>query len=462
MDKAIIKNNEYIVDIIDNGIDGEGIAKIDNFTIFIPGAIKGEKIKIIIVKVLSSYAYGKILQIIKKSDKRIDVDCFTYKRCGGCNLRHIDYDETLEIKQVIVQNLVDKNLKTKVNVNKTIGMGNPYHYRNKLQYPVGIDKNGKPTIGVFANRSHEIINMEKCFIQNERAEMIAKYVFNYWIENNLGIYNESTRKGLLRHIVVKVGIRTNEYMLILVLNGDKFKNESNFIKLITQKFPQIKTIIKNINTKNTNVILGEVNSSIYGDGYIIDILGDYIFKISAHSFYQVNPVQAELLYNIGIEAAKLSKEDVVFDLYCGIGTISMFMASFCKKVYGIEIVEEAIDMANQNASLNGISNIEFFAGDVEVVLNELINVKNIIPDVIMIDPPRKGLDNVSIDNILKILPARVIYISCNPATLIRDLSFLENHYCISTIQPVDMFPWTSHVEVVSVLGLKEEKKPKNQ
>lgn len=455
MDKAIIKNNEYIVDIIDNGIDGEGIAKIDNFTIFIPGAIKGEKIKIIIVKVLSSYAYGKILQIIKKSDKRIDVDCFTYKRCGGCNLRHIDYDETLEIKQVIVQNLVDKNLKTKVNVNKTIGMGNPYHYRNKLQYPVGIDKNGKPTIGVFANRSHEIINMEKCFIQNERAEMIAKYVFNYWIENNLGIYNESTRKGLLRHIVVKVGIRTNEYMLILVLNGDKFKNESNFIKLITQKFPQIKTIIKNINTKNTNVILGEVNSSIYGDGYIIDILGDYIFKISAHSFYQVNPVQAELLYNIGIEAAKLSKEDVVFDLYCGIGTISMFMASFCKKVYGIEIVEEAIDMANQNASLNGISNIEFFAGDVEVVLNELINVKNIIPDVIMIDPPRKGLDNVSIDNILKILPAKVIYISCNPATLIRDLSFLENHYCISTIQPVDMFPWTSHVECVSVLNLKK-------
>ncbi len=456
MDKAIIKNNEYIVDIIDNGIDGEGIAKIDNFTIFIPGAIKGEKIKIIIVKVLSSYAYGKILQIIKKSDKRIDVDCFTYKRCGGCNLRHIDYDETLEIKQVIVQNLVDKNLKTKVNVNKTIGMGNPYHYRNKLQYPVGIDKNGKPTIGVFANRSHEIINMEKCFIQNERAEMIAKYVFNYWIENNLGIYNESTRKGLLRHIVVKVGIRTNEYMLILVLNGDKFKNESNFIKLITQKFPQIKTIIKNINTKNTNVILGEVNSSIYGDGYIIDILGDYIFKISAHSFYQVNPVQAELLYNIGIEAAKLSKEDVVFDLYCGIGTISMFMASFCKKVYGIEIVEEAIDMANQNASLNGISNIEFFAGDVEVVLNELINVKNIIPDVIMIDPPRKGLDNVSIDNILKILPARVIYISCNPATLIRDLSFLENHYCISTIQPVDMFPWTSHVECVAVLQLKQD------
>lgn len=455
MDKAIIKNNEYIVDIIDNGIEGEGIAKIDNFTIFIPGAIKGEKLKIIIVKVLTSYAYGKILEIIEKSDKRIDIDCSSYKRCGGCNLRHIDYDETLEIKQSIVQNLVDKNLKTKVKVNKTIGMGNPYHYRNKLQYPVGIDKNGNPTIGVFANRSHEIINMDKCFIQNESAEIIAKYVFNYWIENNLGIYNENTRKGLLRHIVVKVGIRTNEYMLILVINGNKFKNEANFVKVITQQFPQIKTIIKNINTKNTNVILGEVNDCIYGDGYITDILGDYTFKISPHSFYQVNPIQAELLYNIGIEAAELSKADVVFDLYCGIGTISIFMASFCKKVYGIEIVKEAIDMANENANLNGISNIEFFAGDVEVVLNELINVKNIIPDVIMIDPPRKGLDNVSIDNILKILPGKIIYISCNPATLIRDLSFFESKYCISSIQPVDMFPWTSHVECCSVLYLKD-------
>ena len=455
MDKAIIKNKEYIVDIIDNGIEGEGIAKIDNFTIFIPGAIKGEKLKIIIVKVLTSYAYGKILEIIEKSDRRIEVDCSTYKRCGGCNLRHIDYDETLEIKQNIVQNLVDKSLKTKLKVNKTIGMGNPYHYRNKLQYPVGIDRNGNSTIGVFANRSHEIINMEKCFIQNESAEMIAKFIFNYWVENNLAIYNENTKQGLLRHIVVKVGIRTNEYMLILVINGNKFKKEMDFIKVVTQKFPQIKTIIKNINTKNTNVILGEVNDCIYGDGYITDILGDYTFKISPHSFYQVNPVQAELLYNIGIEAAELSKEDVVFDLYCGIGTISIFMASFCKKVYGIEIVKESIDMANENANLNNISNIEFFAGDVEVVLNELINVKNIIPDVIMIDPPRKGLDSVSIDNILKILPAKVIYISCNPATLIRDLSFFEKHYCISSIQPVDMFPWTSHVECVSVLNLKK-------
>ncbi|MCI8654648.1 MAG: 23S rRNA (uracil(1939)-C(5))-methyltransferase RlmD [Clostridia bacterium] len=455
MESNIKKNKEYIVDIIDNGIEGEGIAKIDNFTIFVQGAIKGEKVKIIIIKVLSSYAYGKILEIIEKSDKRIEVDCSTYKRCGGCNLRHIDYEETLEIKQNIVQNLVDKNLKTKINVNKTIGMGMPYHYRNKLQYPVGIDKNGNPTIGVFASRTHEIISVDKCFIQNANSEKIAKYVFNYWVKNNLGIYNEITKKGLLRHIVVKIGIRTNEYMLILVINGNGFNGEANFVKEVIKEFPEVRTIIKNINTKNTNVILGEKNNCIYGDGYITDILGDYTFRISPLSFYQVNPIQAELLYNIGIEAANLNKNDVVFDLYCGIGTISIFMSAFCKKVYGVEIVKEAIEMADENAKLNGISNIEFFAGDVEHILSELINVKNIIPSVIMVDPPRKGLDNVSINNILRILPDRIIYISCNPTTLIRDLTLLEDKYCISFIQPVDLFSWTSHVEVVSVLGLKK-------
>lgn len=456
MENSIIKNKEYIVEIIDNGIEGEGIAKIDNFTIFIPGAIKGEKVKIIIVKVLTSYAYGKILEIIEESNSRTEIDCATYKRCGGCNLRHINYEETLNIKQNIVQNLVDKSLKTKITVNKTIGMGNPYHYRNKAQYPVGLDKNGNPTIGVFANRTHEIIGMQKCFIQNEKAEEIAKFVFEYWNKNNLTIYNENTQKGLLRHIVIKCGIRKDEYMVILVINGESFKDELNFAKFIVNEFQEVKTIVKNINLKNTNVILGNKNVNLLGDGYITDILGDYTFKISPLSFYQVNPVQAELLYNIGIEAANLNKDDIVFDLYCGIGTISIFMSRYCKKVYGIEIVEEAIDMANENARLNNVNNIEFFAGDVEVILDKLINEKNIIPNAIMVDPPRKGLDKVSINNILKILPDRLIYISCNPATLVRDLSLLEEKYNINSIQPVDMFPWTSHVECVSVLQLKQD------
>ena len=450
----IEKNKEYIVDIIDNGYEGEGIAKINDFTIFIPGAIKGEKVKVILVKVLSSHAFGKIVEIINTSNSRKEVDCTTYKRCGGCNLRHINYADTLNIKREIVQNLVNKTLKNEVKVKETIGMDKPFYYRNKAQYPVGKDKENKQVMGVFANRTHEIIPINKCYIQNEQTEEIAKYAFELWNKNNLSIYDEKTRKGLLRHIVTKIGIKTNEIMLILVINGDKFKDEEGFVRNIINRYPNVKTIVKNINTKNTNVILGDKNVKIYGDGYIKDRLGEYTFKISPLSFYQVNPIQAEKLYNIGVQAAKINKNDVVFDLYCGIGTISIFMAKYAKEVYGIEIVDEAVKMAEENASLNKVENTKFISGDVEIVLDELINIKHIIPDVIMIDPPRKGLDNKSIENIMKIRPNRFVYISCNPATLVRDLAKFENMYDVQEIQPVDMFPLTSHVECVAVLNLK--------
>ncbi len=454
MEAPIKKNQEYIVDIIDNGFEGEGIAKIDNFTIFIPNAIKGEKIKILIVKVLSSHAFGKVIEIIKKSNKRVKSDCDTYKRCGGCNLRHIEYEETLKMKQNALQSLVNKTLNKKVQVEETLGMQSPYFYRNKAQYPVGIDKDGKPQIGVFANRTHEIIPIKKCFIQNEKSEELAKFVFNWIIKNNISIYDEKTRNGLVRHIVTKIGIKTNEIMCIIVINGDKIPKENELVKEILSNFPSVKTIVKSINTKNTNVIMGKENINLYGDGYIEDILGEYRFKISPLSFYQVNPIQAEKLYNIGVQAAKISKDDIVFDLYCGIGTISLFMSKYAKKVYGIEIVEEAVKDARENALKNSVENTEFIAGDVEKVLDELINEKNIIPDIVMVDPPRKGLDNKSIDNIIKICPKKLVYISCNPATLVRDLSKLEGVYEIQSIKPVDMFPFTSHVETVALLELK--------
>lgn len=448
------KNKEYIVEIIDNGFEGEGIAKINDFTIFIPGAIKGEKVKILIVKVLSSYAFGKILEILEKSENRIEPDCKTYKRCGGCNLRHIKYQETLKLKQNVVQSLVDKTLKNKIRVKETIGMENPYYYRNKVQYPVGIDKNGKPQIGVFANRSHEIIPIEKCFIQNEKSEEIAKYIFELWNENNYTIYNEETRKGLLRHIVIKTGIKTNQYMCILVVNGQGFDNEKEFVSKIANKYKEIRAIIVNSNMKNTNVILGLENRTIFGKGYIEDKLGEYIFKISPLSFYQVNPIQAEKLYNLGIRKANITKNDVVFDLYCGIGTISLFMSKYAKKVYGIEIVEEAIKAAKENAKINNVDNVEFIAGDVEKALSSIIYDRKIIPDIVMVDPPRRGLDNTSVNNILKIRSKRLVYISCNPATLVRDLAKLEEVYDVEEIIPVDMFPFTSHVECVSLLCLK--------
>lgn len=456
------KNKEYIVKIIDNGFEGEGIAKVDNFTIFVSGAIKGETVKILIVKVLTSHAFGKIVQVLEKSNSRQDSDCSTYKRCGGCNLRHIKYQDTLKMKQNAVQALVNKTLKNKIQVKETIGMENPLHYRNKAQYPIGINNEKEPIMGVFAQRTHEIIPIQKCLIQNPISEEIAKYIIEFIKENKISVYDEKTYNGLFRHIVIKVGIKTNEIMCILVINGKKIPKEEELISKLINKYPDIKAIVKNVNMKNTNVILGQENINIYGDGYIKDVLGEYTFKISPLSFYQVNPIQAEKLYNIGVQAANITKKDIVFDLYCGIGTISLFMAKYAKKVYGVEIVEQAIEDAKENAKINGISNVEFIAGDTESVLDNLINHDGVIPNVVMVDPPRKGLDNKSIDNILKIRPTRLVYISCNPATLIRDLAKFEELYNVEEIQPVDMFPFTSHVEVVSVLGLKEEKKPKNQ
>lgn len=448
------KNQEYIVEIVDNGFEGEGIAKINNFTIFIPNALKGEKIKILVVKVLKSHAFGKILEILEASKYRTQVDCKTYKRCGGCDLRHIEYEETLKMKQNAVQSLVNKTLKNKIKVQETLGMEKPYYYRNKAQYPVGIGKDGKATIGVFANRTHEIIPIQECLIQNKKSQELAKFIVDFINSNQISIYNEKEQKGLIRHIVTKVGIRTNEIMCVVVINGRKIPKEKELVDQILEKFPEVKTIIKNINTKNTNVVMGKENISLYGEGYINDILGEYEFKISPNSFYQVNPIQAEKLYELGVQAAHITKNDVVFDLYCGIGTISLFMAKYAKKVYGIEIVEDAVKDANINSKINNIKNTEFIAGDVEKVLDNLINVKNIIPDIIMVDPPRKGLDNKSIENILKIVPKKLIYISCNPATLVRDLAKLEGKYEILSIKPVDMFPFSKHIECVAVLQLK--------
>ena len=450
------KNKEYIVDIIDNGYDGEGIAKIDDFTIFINGAIKYERCKILIVKINKSYGFGKLLEIIKKSPNRIEIDCKTYKRCGGCSLRHIKYEETLDIKKSVVQNLVDKSLVTKIQVKDVIGMENPTYYRNKLQYPVGKDKNGIPVMGVFANRTLEIIPVENCLIQNQDAEKVAKEIFRFIKENNISIYDEISRKGSIRHIIIKIGLKTNEIMCIIISNNRKIARETELIERIKYKFPQVKTIIKNINNKNTNVILGEENIILYGEGYIYDKLGDYIFEISPMSFYQTNPIQTEVLYNKSIEFAKLDKNDILCDLYCGIGTIGIFASNKVKKVYGIEIVEEAVKAAKENAKINNVNNIEFMVGDVKQAFKVLIDEKNIIPNVVIVHPPRRGLDNTTINKLNELELKKLVYISCNPSTMVRDLKMLEEKYNIKEIQPVDMFPYTSHIETIALLTLKNK------
>lgn len=450
----ISKNEEYVVDIIDNGFEGEGIAKIDNFTIFVKGAIVGEKVKILILKVNSSYAFAKILEIIEKSKDRIEEDCNSYKRCGGCDLRHIKYEKTLHIKKNMVQSLVNKSLKNKIEVEDTIGMEEPFFYRNKAQYPVGKDKEGKIVYGVFANRTHEIIKIDNCKIQTKISGEISKFIIDFFEKNKINPYDEKNNTGVLRHIMIKVGMKTNEIMCVLIVNEDKIKNENALIKELTEKFPEIKTIVKNINKKNTNVILGEKNITLYGNGYITDVLGDYTFKISPMSFYQINPIQTEKLYSLAVEKAKLTGKETIFDLYCGIGTIGIFASKYAGKVYGIEIIPQAIENAKENVKINKIENAEFMVGDVEFALSELLEKRKIKPDVVFVDPPRKGLDNNTINNLIKVKPKKIIYISCNPATLVRDLKMLENEYEIKSLTPVDMFPWTKHVEVYCCLSLK--------
>ena len=444
------KNDELIVDIIDYGANGEGIAKINGYTIFVLGALKGEKCKIHILKVLKTHAFAKVIQIIEKSSKRVEPDCSTFNKCGGCDLRHIAYSETLKIKQEKVQNLVNKMLKNKVKVNETVGMENPTFYRNKAIYPVTQDKK----VGIFAKRSHNIIPTNECKIQSEISQEISKYILDNWKDS---IYDEETGKGLLRNIMVREGFKTDEIMLVLVQNGEKNVFETNSklkIENVIKEFPKIKTIVINVNTEKTNVVLSRKNIIIYGDGTITDRLGDYEFKISPNSFYQVNPIQTEKLYNLAIEGAKLKKDDILCDLYCGIGTIGIFASKYVKKVYGVEIVEEAIKDAKQNAEINNVDNIEFIQGDVEVAFNKMLD-NGVKPSVVIVDPPRKGLDSKTVQNLCDLKLDRLVYVSCNPATLMRDLQVLEDVYKIDSITPVDNFCYSSHIECVVVLEIKE-------
>lgn len=452
------KNEEYIVEIIDNGFNGEGIAKVDNLAIFIHGTIKGEKVKIKILKVTSSHAYGKVIDILEKSGHRKESDCDTYTRCGGCDLRHIDYSEILRMKENSVKNTLKKTLGKDVRVQPCIGMDNPYFYRNKLQYPVGMDKNKRVVMGVFAERTHEIVLTRYCMIQDELSQKIVNDTYEFIIKNNFKVYDESLQKGSIRHIIIRAGKSTNEVMIVLVSNEEKIQLERELVEFLTGKYKEIKTIVKNINSKNTNVILGNKNEVLFGDGYIYDYLGDYRFKISPMSFYQVNPIQTEKLYNKAIEYAELTGQEVVFDLYCGIGTIGIFASKNVSKLYGIEVVEEAIQDAKENAKINSIENAEFFAGNVEEVLPKLIKEKNIKPDVIFLDPSRRGCEKSALDTILEVEPKKIVYVSCNPATLARDLQTLSEKYDIKHVQPVDMFCFSKHVECVVMLTLKRSKK----
>ncbi len=443
------KNQDYEVDIVDMGVEGEGIAKIDGYTTFVKGAIKGEKVKIKIIKANKDFGYGKLLEIKEESNAREEPICPVFGKCGGCNLQHLNYEAQLLHKVNTVSTTIKKQLGYEPLISEIIGMGIPYNYRNKAQYPVGDGK-----IGFYSDRTHHLVENETCYIQNTLSDRLSKKVFKILKDNGITCYDEKTGKGTLRHIITRVAVNTNQFMLIIVTNGKQLKNKEKIINEIIQNYPTITSIIQNINDKNTNIILGEKCITLYGEDFIIDKLGDYKFKISPLSFYQVNPVQTEVLYNIAKEFAGLTGQETIFDLYCGIGTISIFMADKCKKTYGVEVVQQAIENAKENAEMNEVRNAEFLVGEVEEIVPKLYK-DGITADIIFVDPPRKGCDDVTLKTIMEIKPEKLIYISCNPATLARDLKILtKDCFELKEIKLVDMFCQTSHVESVCLLCRK--------
>ncbi|ELC8433708.1 23S rRNA (uracil(1939)-C(5))-methyltransferase RlmD [Clostridium perfringens] len=449
------KNKEYIFDIISQGYEGEGIAKIDNkYPIFIEGALKGEKVKVRIVKVNKNFAYGKLMEVLEASEERVNPPCAIYKRCGGCKLQHASYKAQLDFKWDRVKDCVSKIGKLDPTIVKyPLGMENPWRYRNKVQLPIGLI-NGEVKIGFFAPRSHDIIDMESCLIQDEIGDKVVKLT-REWIEKfNIRPYNvdgEYDEKGIVRHIMIRRGFTTNEVMIVLVTNGEKLPHKEEFVDLMVKNIPGIKSIIQNINSKKTNVILGLESKTLWGEDTISDYIGDFRFNISPLSFFQVNPIQTEVLYGKALEYANLTGNEEVFDAYCGTGTITLFLSQKAKKVYGVEIIPQAIDNAWINAKENKVENVEFFVGESEVVIPDLIN-KGVKADVVVVDPPRKGCDKKLLDAITNIDAKKIVYVSCDPSTLGRDLKVLEeNGYKTLEVQPVDMFPNTAHIENVALL-----------
>ena len=435
--------------IEDIGSKGEGIGKINDFTVFVEGGLPGDKIEVRIVKVKKTYGYGKLIRIIEASPMRITPACPHAKRCGGCQIQHFDYQAQLDFKRKKVADNIERIGKlTGVVVHPTLGMKEPFYYRNKAQFPVKM-KDGKVQIGFYAQRSHDIVDIQKCYIQDPVNDEIIKIVRNYIEKYNVSVYDEERHKGLIRHILTRVGFQTKEVMVCIIINGQDIPHKDKLIAELT-KIPNIKSIVLNHNTQKTNVILGDTITTLWGQDYITDYIGDIKFEISPLSFFQVNPMQTKVLYEKALEYAKLSGDEVVWDAYCGIGTISLFLAQKAKKVYGVEIVEAAIEDARRNAKINNIENVEFFVGKVEEVIPALYEEKGIKADVIVVDPPRKGCDEALLETMAKMQPKRIVYVSCDPGTLARDLKILsEKGYKVEEAQPVDMFAHSVHVECIA-------------
>lgn len=451
---APVKKKDHLtVQFEDLTHDGYGVAKVDGYPLFVPYALPGEKAEIRVVKVNKNFGYGKLLEIHKSSSERIEPPCDVFYQCGGCQIQHMSYNMQLQMKRNQVKNVLKKIARIdEVVVHPVIGMDDPWRYRNKVAIPVG-EKDGELITGFYRMRSHDIIHdMDTCVVQNEINDRLVEAVRR--IANNLGIssYDEINDRGVLRHIMVRTGQNTKETMIVLVTRTNRLPYKEELIKELTETYPNVKSIIHNVNNRKTNVILGKETNVLWGEKYIYDTIGDIRFAISAKSFFQVNPDQTVKLYEKTLEYADVNSDDTVIDAYCGIGTISLILAQHAKKVYGVEIVPEAISDAKLNAKINGMDNVEFAVGEAEKIM-PWWKAQGLRPNVIVVDPPRKGCEESLLQAMIEMQPCRIVYVSCNPSTLARDLRYLEDGgYRTKEIQPVDMFPQTMHVELVALMS----------
>ena len=461
------KNDIVTVEITDIGVSGEGIGHVDGYTLFIKDAVIGDVVEAKVMKAKKNYGYARLMKVITPSEYRVEPKCAFARRCGGCQIQEMSYDRQLVFKdQKIRGNLERIGGFTKDQIDTVmqpvVGMEPPFGYRNKAQFPFGTDKEGNPITGFYAGRTHDIIANTDCALGVEQNKEILEIILQYMRENKIKSYDEKTGKGLIRHALIRYGFKTKEIMVCLVVNGKKLPKAERLIEKLIQ-IEGMTSVTISPNTRRDNVIMGDSYEILWGQGYITDYIGNVKYQISPLSFYQVNPVQTEKLYGLALEYADLKGDETVWDLYCGIGTISLFLAQKAKQVYGVEIVPQAIDDAKENAKINAIDNAEFFVGKAEEVLPEYYaeyerehNGETAHADVIVVDPPRKGCDEILLETIVKMQPEKVVYVSCDSATLARDLKYLcANGYEIKMCRGVDQFPQSVHVETVVLLSHKK-------
>lgn len=454
------KNDVLTVKIEDMGHDGEGIGKCEGYTLFVKDTVIGDLAEVKVIKAKKNYGYARLMRLIEPSPHRVEPICPVARPCGGCQLQMLDYAEQLRFKEKkIAQNLQRIGGMTEIPMEPIVGMESPFRYRNKAQFPIGQDKNGKLITGFYAGRTHQIMENRNCYLGVEQNEEILNRILAWMEENSVSAYQEETGKGLVRHVLIRFGFTTKEIMVCLVVNGKKLPAEKKLIQSLTE-LEGMTSITLSVNRERTNVIMGKEIRCLWGQEFITDYIGKVKYQISPLSFYQVNPVQTEKLYSLALEYAGLTGEETVWDLYCGIGTISLFLAQKAKKVYGVEIVPEAIADAKNNAKINGIENAEFFVGKSEEVLPEYYEKyakehpgEHAHADVIVVDPPRKGCEENLLRTMADMQPDRIVYVSCDSATLARDLKILQElGYEVKKVRGVDQFPMTCHVETVCLLS----------